>query len=851
MGKGKKGFGACALLTLLLAALACARDPAAPDAAGGSSSGGAQTGGQDASGGVDGEAAGMSASGGLQAGGRGGTPDGAGGEGEGDGGAGGASPEQPEPFLVFCGNGVVDGDDVCEGLTGCERDERCNSSCRCEPQPVLALSSQALIQRALDAHQIDFYTSLKLRVWALFQAPELPEEYVGAGSEGEDVYLALELGYQRSREADNMAAIEAAIAPYLSRPNDPSSVYAQSAGAGCPKDALGASDWRTTETEHFVIWSCGGGVDGSDPFADARVSAGAAAEQAWTAMVPELRAPLPDDVAVGPGDQSRSDIYLVPLNACRQRNGECEPIPGEPFVGAFPSSPCNYAWSDHWNNAVVSSAYLEFDASSVPSTTTGADFARFRYALAHQFYHALSFASSLGAQGGACAHYAESASQSWLTEASAEWASFAFFADDDPGRRTRLFHDYQTYRRLDQDGLGTLHSQLPREAFLYLAFLQEQHAGDPSEVLRFLRDNQYAAVSDQLETPLEVRLDLHQQFREFSLRNFNRDLPGTPIVPHSHYDAALPFDSPAAAVLEPTVELQASSELERPLLLPPLGSQIEHWSMDEQVHSLSIDFSQVLDNEHLSLDVVVKVADRYEHRAIAGTVYEFCRDDDSGADVSELYLIFSNSNREPVTFDQARTGSYQVSTSSHCRTGWSGDVHVTRTNAPDGFTFSENSMTWHDDYTVRGSEPGQVPGYPPDAPIERLDLSWRAYATAERLLEEQQDDKTCWTHSTHWVAGSGTTLVYAYQTAAGYSLEAVGVPNTAKSLTDETSNCSAFLYGVPPVPEDRDAFQRSLASLVADSPGSGHFTGSRSFDNGDDGQVLVEWDLWRKARVPR
>ena len=57
------------------------------------------------------------------------------------------------------------------------------------------------------------------------------------------------------------------------------------------------------------------------------------------------------------------------------------------------------------------------------------------------------------------------------------------------------------------------------------------------------------------------------------MRNFNADLPGSPVAfPHSGWDEALPFDDPRAHVPEPSPELQAPLEFSVPLQIAPLGT---------------------------------------------------------------------------------------------------------------------------------------------------------------------------------------------------------------------------------------------------------------------------------------
>jgi hypothetical protein len=228
-------------------------------------------------------------------------------------GMGGIPPADP-----FCGDGVVGDGEQCERRVGCAAAERCTATCTCEAGPEHTPTSQGLIAAALAAGEIDYPTSLMYRVWALFQAPELPEAYDGSGSVGEDTYLFLELSRVRGTLP---AEIETAIAPYLVRPDDPTSIWSQPppamldpdvvaqqpepASVACPLNDAGFPDWRAHETTNFVVWSCGGGVGGTDPLANGRVVTGTLAEQVLAALAPIGRI-RDDDYAAGPGRQSRT-----------------------------------------------------------------------------------------------------------------------------------------------------------------------------------------------------------------------------------------------------------------------------------------------------------------------------------------------------------------------------------------------------------------------------------------------------------------------------------------------------------------------------------------------------------------
>src|SRR5881394_4082876 len=161
--------------------------------------------------GTAGGAGGTMATGGTAGAGGGGATDAGGGDA-----ADGAVSQAP-----FCGDGVISGAEKCERRNGCQTGERCSATCTCTAGPPITPSSQELIENAYQAGKIDYPTSLLYRVWALFQAPDLPEAYDGAGSSGEDTVLFFEL----SRKLGKLPAdVESKMKPYLVRPDDPTSI---------------------------------------------------------------------------------------------------------------------------------------------------------------------------------------------------------------------------------------------------------------------------------------------------------------------------------------------------------------------------------------------------------------------------------------------------------------------------------------------------------------------------------------------------------------------------------------------------------------------------------------------------
>ena len=789
-------------------------------------------------------------------------------------GTGGSIP----PADPFCGDGVVNANEECERRDGCAETDRCSATCTCVPGPEYTPSSQELIERALAAGEIDYPTSLMYRVWALFQAPELPEAYDGSGSSGEDTYLFIEL----SRVLGSLPAeVDSAIAPYLVRPDDPTSIWSQPPPAalgsdvvaqqtmpppvGCPANATGQPDWRAHETTNFVVWSCGGGAEGTDPYAGGRVVTGTLAEQVLSAMEPTLGRIRDDDYAAGPAPQARTDIYILTPNQCRLRNGFCTPIPPNTMAAASPTKPCGRINS----GPIVTSSYLVIGANKIPNAAPAAGTpSELRYILAHEFFHAISYGINFEAQGGVCRERTDpdlpvDEARSWLTEASAEWASFVFFEADDRARRTELFRRYLVLRDQTQHGLHATLDLLPYEAFLYPLFVQEENGGMPATMVQLWKGSQAARNREDLDHRLNSLFPFVDHFRDFAVRNFNRDLPGTPIADfHAGWDEALPLDNPAAFVPEPAPELLAPLEFSHPVKIAPLAFDTWHYFLSDDVRSFRVDASDVPNVGHLSLDALVKVGDSWQHRRVEGPVFEFCRADEND-DVSELYLILSN-------FDRDRAGSVEgnakVTTRTSCPGGWSGVIRVTQTfeELIQLQTEFETQVTVRDnvetqEWAVIDSVPFMRPEFPGSPEVDRARVVFRGQASMFTETVTTTEDCTDTYLSTEIGSGSYPTFFDFSPGAPGTYILAqseIG-PGFMTEAVTSFAGCAGSDTYTQMHPHGEFVAYFGLAAglnlLTEDPNDPGHFAGTANPIHEETPQtggmntldVQIDWDLRR------
>jgi hypothetical protein len=587
-----------------------------------------------------------------------------------------------------CGNGVVDVGEECEREQGCADDQYCNAACSCESAGYSSPTSQELIAAALERGDIDYPTSLLYRVWALFQDARLAEEYDGAGAAREDGELFYELANMRGFLP---AAIEAEVAPYLVRPDDPTSIFSQppvallslgaamqsaTAQVGCANNAYGVPDWRYFETENFVVWSCGGGINGSDPDGTKRLVVGAIAEDVYGRMKPKLGTLKPDNNLGSPQPIGRTDIYILTLNQCREREGFCNDISGGANAAHVPAPPCGRSAG----GPLTISGYFIVPANKVPASAPGPDISsNFRGTLTHEMFHRFQGTINAEARGYACTPTGDPdrVGRTWLTEAGATWAEFAFTPQDYPAFRSDWFEFFQTRRQPYSEGLQVVAGQHPGKnpsyaSFIYHTFLQQEMYGDPQFLFDFWTGSTSARTPRQLDERLNAAMPFTDHFRDFAVRNINR--VGKGVLPlYASLDSAIQPGLPPRSLVF-TSRLEGAAKNDWAAWIGPLSAWQDSFKIAPEVRWVRFDITPELGHEHARIDVLANVGGTWTRRKITGPIFEFCRDD-PGDDISELYFVISNHAFQSP--ELTVTGDYQTETKLACPKGWSGYIHLT------------------------------------------------------------------------------------------------------------------------------------------------------------------------------
>jgi hypothetical protein len=472
--------------------------------------------------------------------------------------------------------------------------------------------------------------------------PVLPPAYDGDYVQEEDSELYIEA----SRAWGNLtAAQQQALYPYIARPNDPMSVYsrpavplaagiyADSSGIACPTNPdTNAADWRSTDKTDFTIWACGGGDSSIDPFAPERDIVGAIAEQVWGLETPGLGVPR---TAAG----KKVDVYILQQNQFIERADGSHMLSGTALAKASPDAPCDTMAR---GPALTSSGFIMVPLNAVPASAPDAGTpSQMRAYLAHEFFHLLSYGLNLGGQGGGCADgkYTGKVAKTFLTEASAAWAEWAYVPNDLPAERQQRFDRFQG-RMPPGDSLQELLSgetKVSYDASVFPLSLGED-SGTRSTFEGFWTSSGSASDVDALEDLLDTQFPYQDHFRDMAVRMWNHELTGLPagLIPHD-VDAALPTDDGPRHTLPNFTLLPGNYDFPFKAAIARSAAQYQTFTVPDLTRWVDID----LGGAKISLDALVDVKDTWSRRRPEGTRFVFCRDDPND-DISAFTLIISN-----------------------------------------------------------------------------------------------------------------------------------------------------------------------------------------------------------------
>jgi hypothetical protein len=520
------------------------------------------------------------------------------------------------------------------------------------PEPLAPRTpfSQELIEEALSAGRIDYPTSLLFRAYALFGDPRLPAEFVGDGSSGEDGGLAQEI---EQAQPDLPAAILDALTPFLVRPTDPRSFFNQPianasrmplfqgavtppAYPNCQSGWLGKRS--ATPAIKFKVWvQC----DGNEEVDAAYLLA--FAESLWKPMTDLMGPPRPDAGGATAGGDDAIDVYLVPPGQ-RARNVTIG-------AGAFAA-----AWSAAPKVGNKASGFI-----LVPRNVLRTN--RFKLSFAHEVFHVLQFAHNYkfmhrmtGNFDAAGNHVWE---EFWFVEASATWAATYFVRPLSPEYHAERFNWFQR----DYPGVP-LHASNP-SLHMYAAytwpFFMEQEVSAYSIAAVWTALESVAPTDwNAANRAIDAQLRFSTRFRDFAVRNFNKQLPGDPITPlYQALDPGVPNTMPKFELVSFATLRRGEAPHRRAATIPSLTADYDVYSPEPDTKQVTFRFTDLQPSEALDVDVLYKVKDdpNWVRRKLSqGEKLRFCFNKPK-EDLEDLVLVLSNHS---LQIDNTIAGDYEV-----------------------------------------------------------------------------------------------------------------------------------------------------------------------------------------------
>ena len=326
--------------------------------------------------------------------------------------------------------------------------------------------SEALIDEALRAGEIDAETALIYKVWSAFADERLPAPF-----RGDDTWVSGSLAPARAVQQWPELSVEtrAALRPFLLPPTDADSWFAlRSSGSAWPMpDENGeilpptctgpwsGAAWQSADTPLLRVWYV---EDAAQP----GLAGDRAAEIAdtlgglpWTHLTDLMQEqPMPDQDAPCGGGDPRLDVYFLDYGAVTGSSSKAMVLPyyADPVVGTCAPSP---------------SFMLVNSAAGAPEAPT----------LAHEFMHVLQYTR---AAPGFCPNF--DPVPGWFMEAAAVWAALDVY----PQEQTYAAKMARDYLRDPSAAHWALYPWFRGyRSSLFLLFLTERD-NDPDLIRRLL-----------------------------------------------------------------------------------------------------------------------------------------------------------------------------------------------------------------------------------------------------------------------------------------------------------------------------------------------------------------------------
>ncbi len=530
-----------------------------------------------------------------------------------------------------------------------------------------------LIADDLAHGDIDYETSLLYRFYALFSDQRLPGRYWNAPSDGEDSGLFEEV---QAVLPSLSPAGQAALAPFLARPDDPASPFGPAASSASRRpDALTKCPtfWNDFSGSHFEVHLCSTG----DGTADGNLLSGIAtmADGFWDSMTAGMGEPVADCYTptggseICPGGNGKIDVYVLETNQCWESPPPatgCWSIGGNAVAASVPTEP-------RVNR--TSSGFL------LLAKKRATDPAKVKSDFAHEFFHVLQNRHNQAAKvvdtglkiGGKPIF-----SKNWFVEASATWAEWQYVPATSPVEvHSRFVNAFEPSR----ESLVTDTPATHMYASYIWPFFAEQEKG-PSSTFQAWVAAEDAANPDGITDAVEQQLSFQTHFRDFAVRNWNVDLPGHPIAVLYKDLKASDGSSPPFPQAKPPfatsfkLAVTSGTPVKMSTFNPSLAAQYDEITFESDVRKVILKFDKLPGS--VDVDLLVEInGQTWNHEQVdKGQPLVYCREREE-ENVSRIIVITSNHDKTRNAF---LIGDYELEGRPACCgelkgvTAWKGHV---------------------------------------------------------------------------------------------------------------------------------------------------------------------------------
>ncbi len=535
-----------------------------------------------------------------------------------------------------------------------------------------APSTNELIDRALIDGAIDYPTSLLYRGFALVGDERLPDAYRGTGA-GEDLGF-----FREARDPTLPTDTQAALAPFLVRPTDPTSVFYTTDAAN--PNGLTAQAANCTETDPgqlvvagyktkritapMRIWvKCSGDEAADDILLESAIGYASAFVPD---MVRDFGQPVLDDASIGsPGNlDSAIDLFVVPDGSASLRSG-------------YQHSARAVTVDDGPYSGNTASAYILMGR-------TRAESSGFKSTFAHEMFHVFQNAYNYKFMFEGNAN-GRKATEFWWVEASATWASTHY------ARSLALEHVYSERFPPFQRSSSSLHrsyggddgdsSSLMYAAFIWGYWLEHKTGG--VGVIKQSWDALRSVLTfDAANQALSNVFDYETNFHEFAIANINENYPQALELDKRHRGLDPRFPEPRPRPTYSHDRILATNEaFTVPVDIAPLRAAYYRYTPRNDVEKVVIHFDDMTVRDGLDIDGVIKTDGNWSVDSYSGLAKKtFCLNRDK---VEDIILVLSNHS---VPLTQFVLGNLRIEvTDVPCRATWSGALRYELTsNTPIG-----------------------------------------------------------------------------------------------------------------------------------------------------------------------